>query len=94
VTQSRNFPVSQLTHNRGLDPRVSALQAGDRRSYISAAANALEEFNAQQAKLSELGKSAARRSKQAIADATSEILQLHTELARVVATGLRIGGVR
>ncbi len=70
------------------------LQTGDRRSYISAAANALEEFNAQQAKLADLGNSAARRSRQAIADATSEILQLHTELARVVATGLRIGGAR
>ncbi len=79
---------------RETSARVSALQTGDRRSYISAAANALEEFNAQQAKLAELGKSAARRSKQTIADATSEILQLHTELARVVATGLRIGGAR
>ncbi len=79
---------------RETSARVSALQPGDRRSYISAAANALEEFNAQQARLAELGKSAARRSKQAIADATSEILQLHTELARIVATGLRIGGAR
>ena len=79
---------------RETSARVSALQRGDRRSYIAAAANALEEFNAQQAKLAELGKSAARRSKQAIAEATSEILQLHTELARIVATGLRIGGAR
>jgi len=79
---------------RETSARVSALQTGDRRSYISAAANALEEFNAQQAKLADLGKSAARRSKQSITDATSEILQLHTELARIVATGLRIGGAR
>ncbi|OFX24394.1 MAG: ATPase [Anaeromyxobacter sp. RBG_16_69_14] len=79
---------------RETSARVSALQLSDRRSYLSAATNALEEFNAQQAKLADLAKSAARRAKQAIADATSEILQLHTELARIVATGLRIGGAR
>jgi MoxR-like ATPase len=74
--------------------KIAGLGSGDRRSYISAAANGLEQFNEQQTKLADLARAAGRRAKQTIADATSEIQQLHADLARVVATGLRIGGVR
>ena len=74
--------------------QVAALSTGDRRSYIAKAAEAIDDLNAQQKKLTDLGKSAGRRARQNIADATAEIQQLHTELARAVSTGLRLGGVR
>ena len=44
--------------------------------------------------LGKLGAYAARRFKQVIAEATSEILQLQTDLTHCVTASLRIGGVR
>lgn len=71
--------------------KVSALKTSDRKKYVAEAAAALEQFNAQQAKLSGLGRSAGRRSRQLVNEATMEIGGLHAELARVVSHGLGLG---
>jgi MoxR-like ATPase len=68
--------------------RVAALRSSDRKAYIAEAAQALEEFRAQQKKLQELGRGAGPRATQTIGDAQQEIAQLHTELARAVSAGL------
>ena len=74
--------------------RVAALRASDRKSYLAQAAQALEEFNAQQQKLKDLVSGAGPRAKQALGDADQEIAQLHYELARAVSAGLGLGGAR
>ena len=68
--------------------KVTALKTGDRKSYIAQAAQALEQFQAQQKKLGQLAKGAGRRAADVIQDATDEIIALHTELARTVSAGL------
>ena len=68
--------------------KVTALKTGDRKSYIAQAAQALEQFQAQQKKLGQLAKGAGRRASDVIQDATDEIIALHTELARTVSAGL------
>ena len=70
--------------------RVAALRSSDRKTYIAEAAQALEEFRAQQKKLQELGRGAGPRATQTIGDAQQEITQLHTELARAVSAGLSL----
>ena len=70
--------------------RVAALHSPDRRGYIAEAAQALDEFKAQQKKLSELGHGAGPRASDTIADAHQEITQLHSELARAVSAGLSL----
>jgi len=72
--------------------KVTALRTTDRKSYVSQAAQALDEFIAQQEKLRELGRSAGPRAKQALSDAGQEIGQLHTDLARTLSAGLGLGG--
>jgi MoxR-like ATPase len=74
--------------------RVAALRSSDRKSYLAQAAQALEEFTAQQAKLKGLANGAGPRAKQALGDADQEIAQLHYELARAVSVGLGLGGAR
>ncbi len=74
--------------------RVAGLRSSDRKAYISNAAQALDEFRAQQAKLTELTRSAGPRAKGTLADATQEIGQLHADLARSVTSGLGLGGLR
>jgi MoxR-like ATPase len=74
--------------------RVAGLRSADRKAYISNAAQALDEFQAQQAKLFELTRSAGPRAKGTLADATQEIGQLHADLARSVTSGLGLGGLR
>jgi MoxR-like ATPase len=74
--------------------RVAGLRSSDRKAYISNAAQALDEFQAQQAKLTELTRSAGPRAKGTLADATQEIGQLHADLARSVTSGLGLGGLR
>lgn len=71
--------------------KVQALKASDRKIYLSTAGQALEEFRAQQAKLTELAKSAGKRAKDSINDAVAEVNGLHAELARSVSTGLGLG---
>jgi MoxR-like ATPase len=74
--------------------RVAAMRSSDRKSYLSQAAQALEEFKAQQEKLKDLVRGAGPRAKQALGDADQEIGQLHYDLARAVSAGLGLGGVR
>ena len=74
--------------------RVAALRSSDRKSYLSQAAQALEEFKAQQDKIKELGNAAGPRAKQALGEADQEIGQLHYDLARAVSAGLGLGGGR
>ncbi|MCC6334312.1 MAG: AAA family ATPase [Myxococcales bacterium] len=71
--------------------KVQALKTSDRKAYLAQAAQALEEFRAQQAKLGELGKSAGKRAQASISDAIAEVNGLHAELARSVSTGLGLG---
>ncbi len=74
--------------------KVVALKAGDRKTYIAQAAQALEQFQAQQKKLGQLTRGAGRRATAVIQDANDEILALHTELARTVSAGLGLRSAR
>jgi MoxR-like ATPase len=74
--------------------KVAALVAGERKAYIAQAAQALEQFQAQQKKLSQLAKGAGRRASVVIKDSTDEIIALHTELARNVSAGLGLRSAR
>ena len=74
--------------------KVSGMQAGDRKVYISNAAQAIGEFDSMQKKLTELGRSGGRRAKGVISDAQTEIQQMHAELARAVSTGLGLRALR
>jgi MoxR-like ATPase len=83
--------VEILDAAREIATKVAGLKAGDRKLYISNAAQAVEQFDAQQAKLQELAKSAGRRAKTVISDAVAEIQGLHAEVARAVSSGLGLG---
>jgi MoxR-like ATPase len=74
--------------------KVQVLKAGDRKAYIAQAAQALEQFQAQQGKLSRLAKGAGRRATGVITDATEEIVAMHAELARTVSAGLGLRSAR
>ncbi|WP_242334593.1 AAA family ATPase [Anaeromyxobacter sp. SG66] len=74
--------------------KVAALVSGDRKAYIAQAAQALEQFGAQQKKLAQLAKGAGRRASVIIQDSTDEIVALHTELARNVSAGLGLRSAR
>jgi MoxR-like ATPase len=83
--------VEILDAAREIATKVAGLKAGDRKLYIAQAAQAVEQFDAQQAKLQELAKSAGRRAKAVISDAVAEIQGLHAEVARAVSSGLGLG---
>jgi MoxR-like ATPase len=70
--------------------RVTGLHSSDRKGYIAEAAQALDDFKAQQKKLVELSRGAGPRAAQTITDAQQEITQLHSELARAVSAGLNL----
>jgi len=74
--------------------KVATLKAGDRKAYISQAAQALEQFQAQQKKLAMLTKSAGRRAITVIDESTQEIGELHADLARAVSAGLGLRSAR
>ena len=75
--------------------KVAAIKTGtDRKKYVSEAASALEQFGQQQERLAKLAKSAGRRAKEVIADATADIQEMHTELARTVSAGLGLRAAR
>jgi MoxR-like ATPase len=74
--------------------KVAALVAGDRKSYIAQAAQALEQFQAQQKKLGQLAKGAGRRASAVIQAANDEIVAIHTDLARTVSAGLGLRTAR
>ncbi len=74
--------------------KVSGLASGDRKSYIAQAAQSIGEFDSMQKKLTELARSGGRRAKTVIADAQTEIQQMHAELARAVSAGLGLRALR
>ena len=73
---------------------MAGLRTTDRKAYIAGAAQALDDFQAQQAKLAELARSAGPRARLTLADAGQEVSQLHADLARAVSSGLGLGGLR
>jgi MoxR-like ATPase len=79
---------------RELTGKVAGFKSGDRKVYLTEAANALGQFQAQNQKLATLAKGAGRRAKTVIADVSAEISTLHGELARTVSAGLGLGGAR
>jgi len=83
--------VEILDAAREISAKVTSMKQGDRKTYVGQAAQAIEQFTAQQGKLAELAKSAGRRARVAIGDAIAEIQGLHAELARAVSAGLGIG---
>ena len=83
--------VEILDAAREIATKVASMKAGDRKLYISQAAQAVEQFDAQRAKLQELAKTGGRRSKAVISDAAAEIQGLHAEVAREVSSGLGLG---
>jgi MoxR-like ATPase len=74
--------------------KVAALVAGDRKTYIGQAAQALEQFQAQQKKLGQLAKGSGRRASAVIQAANDEIVAIHTDLARTVSAGLGLRSAR
>ena len=76
---------------REIATKVASLRGGDRKAYIGQAAQAVEQFDAQQLKLAELARSGGRRARSVIGDATAEIQGLHAEVARAVSSGLGLG---
>jgi MoxR-like ATPase len=83
-----------LDSARELTGKVAGFKSGDRKVYLTEAANALGQFQAQNQKLATLAKGAGRRAKTVIADVSAEISTLHGELARTVSAGLGLGGTR
>lgn len=83
--------VEILDAAREIATKVASMKAGDRKLYISQAAQAVEQFDAQQVKLGELAKAGGRRARVTISDAVAEIQGLHAEVARAVSQGLGIG---
>ncbi len=86
--------VEILDAARETAAKVAALLAGDRKTYIAQAAQALEQFQQQQKKLGQLAKGAGRRAAAIIQDANDEIIAIHTELARTVSAGLGLRSAR
>lgn len=76
---------------REIASKVASMKSGDRKAYVGQAAQAIESFDQQQARLADLAKSAGRRAQATIRDALAEIKGLHAELARAVSAGLGIG---
>ncbi len=76
---------------REIATKVASLKNGERKAYIAQAAQAVEQFDAQQAKLAELAKTGGRRARSVIGDAVTEIQGLHAEVARAVSSGLGLG---
>jgi len=79
---------------REITQKTTALKTGDRKSYVGAAAQAIDQFDQQQRKLAELTQSAGRRARAVITDAATEIQGMHAEMARGVSHGLGLRGLR
>jgi MoxR-like ATPase len=86
--------VEILDAARETAAKVAALVAGDRKTYIAQAAQALEQFQAQQKKLGQLAKGAGRRASAVVQEANDEIIAIHTDLARTVSAGLGLRSAR
>ena len=75
--------------------KVAALVAGDRKAYIAQAAQALEQFQAQQKKLGQLAKGAGRRATAGHPGRDARrSSRIHAELARTVSAGLGLRSAR
>ena len=74
--------------------RVTSLQGQDRKTFISKAAESLEAFTQQQAKLDELALTGGRRARGIVADASAEIGAMHKEMAQTVSAGLGLRNTR
>ena len=74
--------------------RVTSLQSRDRKTFISNAAQSLEAFTQQQAKLGELALTGGRRARGIVADASAEIGAMHKEMAQTVSAGLGLRNTR
>ena len=74
--------------------KVTGMKSGDRKAYVGQCAQVIDQFTAQQQKLTELSRSGGRRAKTVIADAASEIQAMHAELARAVSAGLGLRALR
>lgn len=85
--------VEVLDAARETAQKLAGVQ-GDRKTYISQAAQAIDQFTQQQKKLADLAKSGGRRAKAVIADATADISLMHGELAKAVSAGLGLGAPR
>ena len=83
--------VEVLDAARETAGRIAALRTTDRKGYVAQAAQALDDFQAQQAKLKDLARGAGPRAKQTLSDASQEIGQLHSDLARALSAGLGLG---
>lgn len=83
-----------LDSARELSAKVTALKTADRKAYIAQAASAIEQFNAQQEKLAKIVKSAGRRGREVVSDASAEINGMHADLARAVSAGLGLRAAR
>jgi len=86
--------VQILDAARETAQKVAGLQSGDRKAYVSQAAQAIEDFETQQKKLVELGNSAGRRGRTVIDDAKTEIQGMHAQLARAISAGLGLRSLR
>jgi MoxR-like ATPase len=74
--------------------KTTGLQSGDRKEYISQAAQAVDDFKAQQDKLTQLAKGAGRRGAATVQEAQAEISALHADMARTLSNGLGLHGPR
>lgn len=79
---------------REIATKVASLKSGDRKAYIAQAAEATQQFDAQQARLDDLAKSGGKRARSVIGDAVAEIRGLHAEVARAVSSGLGLRSLR
>ena len=79
---------------REIAQKTTALRTGDRKTYVGAAAQAIDQFDQQQRKLAELALAAGRRSRAVISEASSEIQAMHAEMARAVSQGLGLRSLR
>ncbi len=86
--------IEILDAAREIATKVASLKNADRKSYIGQAAQAVEQFDAQQVKLADLARSGGRRAKTVIGDAVAEIRGLHAEVARAVSSGLGLRSMR
>ncbi len=68
--------------------KIAGQKSGDRKMYIAACAQGLDQYQQQVTKLEKLEKSAGRRAKATIEASLADIRSLHEDLARTVSTGL------
>lgn len=79
---------------REMAKKIIALKSKDRATYVGAAVNAIDSFNAQISELQNLSGTAGKRAKVSINDAIVEIRGMSAEATRVAAASLNLGGQR